>query len=300
MEGLEQFRWYRGTDALDWRESRTAVEDGEGHSGTRRYLMSPDGERGQAYDPLSEERGLFLNFADLETDEEQVLDFARRYGFLGVADTQPVWTGLREPPTDVLWGERFDKWADALIIMRVAVTLAQSFGIGGKPDIERARGLVTHTLLGDNLIRVRVDLKGLHGFEDIPLSMNPDGSEWSRATVVPRPLVMDKAAAYAFTRAALVDIVNANLRALCNPQLALSGGIALVAIQPKNLLGAMWLQLAHALDGDRKYRRCEECGGWFEVGSDGKRPDSKTCSGRCRTRKHRRENPPQTGGSSNG
>jgi hypothetical protein len=52
---------------------------------------------------------------------------------------------------------------------------------------------------------------------------------------------------------------------------------------PTNLLSAMWLQLALAIDGDRSYRRCRSCPKWFEVGLT-KRRDALTCSDACRKR----------------
>jgi len=251
-------------------------------------LARSDQSSGGEYQPLADERCLFLRFAHLEADERQLLAFATRYGFLGVSDTQPIRTGLGEPDSDILWGESFDKWTDALTIMRVAVILAGLFRIGDKTAVERAKDLVALSPIGDKHTGVRVRLGGLHGFEDIPLSMGADDSYWSRLTVVANPPTTDKAAANGLIRAALVDMVNANLRALCSPALVDSEGAVRLTVQPSNLLGAMWLQLARAIEGKREYLRCEECGDWFDVGSDSSRSDRRTCSDRCRQRKYRR------------
>ena len=43
-----------------------------------------------------------------------------------------------------------------------------------------------------------------------------------------------------------------------------------VRIVPDNLLGALWLQFALAMSGER-HRRCEQCGRWFAVKPRGRR-----------------------------
>jgi len=66
-----------------------------------------------------------------------------------------------------------------------------------------------------------------------------------------------------------------------------------VRIVPADLLGALWLQLARAIEGDKQYRKCEyrDCGKWFEIskGGDtaGKRADAQYCEPRCRAGSHR-------------
>jgi hypothetical protein len=42
------------------------------------------------------------------------------------------------------------------------------------------------------------------------------------------------------------------------------GGFGL-GFEPRNLLGAIWLQFAEAAAAQKLYRRCDFCGIWFEV-----------------------------------
>ncbi len=58
-------------------------------------------------------------------------------------------------------------------------------------------------------------------------------------------------------------------------------------ITPSSLIGALWLQFATAIDGDRKYRTCDHCHNWFEKGAK-VRADAKFCSSNCRQKAYRR------------
>jgi hypothetical protein len=57
-----------------------------------------------------------------------------------------------------------------------------------------------------------------------------------------------------------------------------SGALRL-RIVPRDLLSALWLQLAFKLSGKEKLRACLHCGDWFEAGAGtGRRADAKFCS----------------------
>jgi hypothetical protein len=56
-------------------------------------------------------------------------------------------------------------------------------------------------------------------------------------------------------------------------------GVLQLRILPKNLLSALWVQLAETLAGGAKIRSCTHCGQWFEAGpGTGRRLDAKFCS----------------------
>ena len=58
-----------------------------------------------------------------------------------------------------------------------------------------------------------------------------------------------------------------------------ASGTLHLRILPRNLLAALWLQLAQTLAGGIKIRACLHCGGWFECGPDtDRRLDAKFCS----------------------
>jgi hypothetical protein len=59
-------------------------------------------------------------------------------------------------------------------------------------------------------------------------------------------------------------------------------------IVPTNLHGAMWLQLAQALEDNKSYRRCKICSRWFELSPEtGARTSRHYCSDACRSRAYR-------------
>ena len=59
-----------------------------------------------------------------------------------------------------------------------------------------------------------------------------------------------------------------------------------LVMYPDNLLTALWLQLALAVDGRKIYKQCENeaCREWFEIGKWGSRVDKKYCDngGKCK------------------
>ena len=55
----------------------------------------------------------------------------------------------------------------------------------------------------------------------------------------------------------------------------------------QTLKGALWLQLAEAVTGDKTYRRCPTCSKWIEFSSEGARADRLFCSNACRNAAYR-------------
>jgi len=54
--------------------------------------------------------------------------------------------------------------------------------------------------------------------------------------------------------------------------------------RPKNLVSALWLQLAHALSRNLEFKQCAACSTFFEVKSKKRKNQKKYCSDRCRVR----------------
>lgn len=83
--------------------------------------------------------------------------------------------------------------------------------------------------------------------------------------------------------------VNAKLSAETGARLlwvADEGHLAL-RLRPDSLLGALWLQLAQAIDGNARYRSCRVCSAWFELHPDRARTDRAYCSDACRFKAYR-------------
>jgi hypothetical protein len=57
---------------------------------------------------------------------------------------------------------------------------------------------------------------------------------------------------------------------------------------PDSLLGALWLQFAQAIDANKDYRRCRECGKWFVLSPETARTNKLFCSNACRSKAYRK------------
>jgi hypothetical protein len=83
-------------------------------------------------------------------------------------------------------------------------------------------------------------------------------------------------------------LVNSHLRDLVAVQLASTeelSGLEL-ALRPLNLAGVLWLQASQAMERGLEFRKCGECGRWFEVTP--KMGEKKLCSDACKMRAFRR------------
>lgn len=58
-------------------------------------------------------------------------------------------------------------------------------------------------------------------------------------------------------------------------------------IVPKNLLGAMWTQLANDLTGKSDFRKCADCGNWFRISERSRRKHERYCLSSCRVKAYR-------------
>ena len=87
----------------------------------------------------------------------------------------------------------------------------------------------------------------------------------------------------------LQRIVNEHLKGMTSPRLLWNvrrgrpHDLALFFV-PENLLGVMWLQLAEAINGNRRYKRCPGCRTWIVISHEsiGSRSGRSTCSNACR------------------
>ena len=87
-------------------------------------------------------------------------------------------------------------------------------------------------------------------------------------------------------------IINRRLEELVSPRLdwAQDAENLRLSYVPKNLLGAIWIQLALSLGHDKRYPLCQKCERPFEVSLDrqtGQRADSMFCSDRCKSADYR-------------
>ena len=86
--------------------------------------------------------------------------------------------------------------------------------------------------------------------------------------------------------------INDHLKGKAAPHLSynIDIGKRVLQIIPEDLLAAMWLQFAQAIDGNKEYRACKECGRWFEIShrqADGRTKRREFCSDACKSKDYR-------------
>jgi hypothetical protein len=90
----------------------------------------------------------------------------------------------------------------------------------------------------------------------------------------------------AVARSYMQSVINGHLKEEVSGMLHSEGPRDRLALHlvPTSLSGALWLQFASAIGGDKAYRCCSECQTWFEVSPGVARRDRRVCSDACRTR----------------
>jgi hypothetical protein len=234
-----------------------------------KHLIASGIAGAEGYKPLENATGLFKNFSLLDPHETAIKAFAHKYGMLGIGE--PLIHGK-----SMVRGERFEDWANCIHEMRRAVELwdaVKAYKAGSQRDLRR-------------LIEWRDP-------NSVQYHDGKSSGAWIAAKVMdlnvelldsmPYPELVQPAMHY------LQRLANENQRKYpSGTKLVWTRGELRIFIWPPNLIAAMWLQFALAIDGDRQYRTCEECGRWFEVGGGIKRMDSETCDTSCRKRRQNR------------
>lgn len=234
---------------------------------------------GDEYAPLESE-GLFLKFAELDLDEGAFAGFAHRYGLLGLEEK--IRPASRRPragdaPTQ---GETFAAWVDSVLLMRTATQLFHE-GRRSHPDGSKALPEMRIVPGDEGLVELRFP-DGRLGAHNVPLARQ---ETLLVPASIPRSLA-EKVQTQRAVGAALRGLVNAYLGRYCSPRLVRDGGVQ-IAILPEHLLGAMWLQLARVIDGNRDFKKCERegCGEWFEIPLGGTK--KRYCTDACKSRAFR-------------
>ncbi len=270
---------------LKWR----VVEDGE----TTDFVLespysTPNGNSWRDIDPTNYEPpkveyrlskamtdpALFNKFARLGTSRE-VLDFANKYGPLGVGYGQALGDNPR-------FDERFSDWCNAIQKMRDAIALWEALRVA-PPDINflekriiPMQGMGNTAYLGPNR-ELPYTLGDVLTWPDSPelvergfLCLAQMVGDSIHARVVPKPVVE-------FHKG--------------RPRLELRQ----VAV---SLMGTLWLQFSQAITQNADFAQCDACGQDFIVGGRrNRRQGSRWCSDACKSRGNREKRKKEAGGS---
>lgn len=236
------------------------------------------------YFPLRDHSGLFREFADTEPTKEGFLAFANRYGLLG--EWELISLDSNGPPLAGT-GERISLWHKELYALKRALELWDFIRDG---DLAGLATRIYWRSLDDVVYSdhpegpTGKELPGRPGFgftHQVIANSNVNSELLERF----RPGDLVQPAQYYVQKT-----VNDHLKGRVSPRLLWTKKRTRLALffVPQSLIGALWLQFALAIDGNKDYRRCEECRSWFEVSPEGARTTRVYCSTACRVRAYRR------------
>ena len=240
--------------------------------------------------PAFQETGLFRRFAATEPTKDGVLEFANAYGFLGGAVTIPVQLPAGKEPNQYFagQGETMDGWGAEILAMRHLIALweAARTGDGGSlAEFIRWKGKSVPG--SEPWPRTEVFYRG-------PRSRFEKAETFPIASEAVNPETLGR-----FQQGDAVQPAWYALQRIVNRKLTQHGAVPKLLWRiaprkselemhfvPQSLIGALWLQFAHGITGNKEYRQCEQCGRWFEVAAE-VRQDGKFCQGACRSRAYR-------------
>lgn len=284
---LFEFQWDVYNDGYRWIDTITANDE------KQKGPFLTDGQRLGArgfailrYNPLALFSGLFRVFAETEPTADGIKAFADKYGPLG-GDAEKIIT-LHESHAKkghyVGVGEDKHAWRNSILAMRRAVDLWDKARLG---DVEYLSQVI------------RWDDEGVHYIsESKPLrAEHPDHPRIEAFSLIAtekyKPAVLERFRRDDVIEPALYYIqrtVNENLKGQASPRLLWNRDHRQLGLRivPGSLAGALWLQFAHAIERDSDFRRCSECGIWFELSVHSGRSDKVYCSNACRSRAYRK------------
>ena len=285
-----QFQWDIHEGGYEWIEARLAELDG-GPSDPGPFLTDsrPVGAAGFAvtrYNPLAEHSGLFRVFADIDPTEDAIKAFADRYGLLGgeaariIVLTEDV--GDKKGPVGI--GESLSAWHRELLAMSQAVTLWELARHGDVEQLSRfihwdEKGVQyrSHPDLASGELPELPYLKTIASIASE--NRQPDPFDRFKRGEVIQP------ALYYVQR-----VVNKHLKERVSPRLLWNESRTHLGVYfvPGSLVGALWLQFAQAIERNNDFRKCAECGIWFELSPQTARSNKTYCSNACRTKTYRK------------
>ena len=270
-EDIALFTWHRRQAGFGWVRSRAVTI-----AHPQDFLVPLDDSRPRPvtfYEPLVEERALFRQFGECEPTKAGILAFANQFGELG-AD-RAMLSGRSGP---VQWGDSISTWIQAIVKMRNAVDVwdaitADDYGL--LREWFRVQQPEPPILGGAIFERDG----GLHNF----VSEREELWEHVQGADTQNPAELVRIARFFLQKSTNVGLKDASPRLLFNP----ATDSHELHIVPRNLLGAMWMQFSRAFEGNKGYRRCQQCKQWIEVSTEGHRSHTVYCGDTCRVRAHR-------------
>lgn len=265
------FIWNVLPGGYRWTDAETVEGEKPG-----RYLVEswdiPEGSK--RYQPLRLYPALFRTFADITPEEDDILLFANEYGRLTAPGEMLIVPSERSPREGTLdAGEPLSLWVSEIADMNQALTLwdmAQDRDVTGLSDFIHWSGNSVHYDSGPGLERTTRTVAHL---DEEPRLI---GILLHGDLVTPALFQVQ-------------HVVNQHLEGRLSPKVLWDTDYTHLNLHfmPESLIGALWLQFAQAIDGNKTYRRCDECRAWFELSPEVARTTKRFCSNACRVKAYR-------------
>jgi hypothetical protein len=273
------YRWVRGR-----------VHEGAGPPGEEEWALTEgffQGDPlGRQYSPLKDFPALFRDFAQLRTDDpDAILAFANRYGKLGISSFMEFASPEKPNSRLVSIIETRQEWRRQILDMSEAVALWDLIRLRDRDGLSRC-------------ILWRQGGNGEHWTYDTHHELEsgqapPSGRR--RMQFIEPVLDLFKPGDVFMPAMFLVQRwINEHLAEHVSPHLLydLALGAQVLNVVPHDLAGAMWLQLARAIAGNKEYVACKECGRWIEVShrqADRRTKRREFCSDACKSKNYRQK-----------
>lgn len=234
------------------------------------------------YNPFDVNK-LYDKFARLDLTEECIIDFADHYGFLG----ELIQISLAADHTRGR-GEPLALWEKEILAMRGCINLWQAVQHWDVELLKKQIELeIPSKRTSIQLRSERAVAKWTYPIDCKAINFPSGGKNYNQG-----PFCIDILPSYCsqddYREIALYLVhfmVNQELASSCYPPKLLfsaARGKYELSFTPRNLIGALWLQFASAIDDNREQRQCI-CGEWFEM----ERKSKKYCNTKCRVNNHR-------------
>jgi hypothetical protein len=224
----------------------------------------------RTYRPLEEHTGLYHEF--IETDwhsRESILQFANQYGLLG-DQWLPAEPSKGNESLARTFVETLRDWQNHIFYLGLAVSL---WGLVRDKD---AAGL-------SRFLREMEPGRWLYSFEQDGIPGGGQIEPVEHLFVPGNILIPASFLVQRWVNEALADV---------RPQVLydVERERRVFRMMPQTLIGAMWLQFAQTIDGNRTHRQCKECNAWFEISTadTGKRINREFCADKCKSRNYQR------------
>jgi hypothetical protein len=266
-------------------------------------LVRRKGAAFRTYHPLKEPLAFYRIFGETPPTPEGVLRFANTYGMLFAEKDRKRYLlpGRRDLPTlgekldAAECVERFDDWVRRIRLIAETVELWDLAKDRETDKLRRkvrwqGKGEVRYVPTRENVFDY-LPPGTLSGTLTNPAVTNPE-NRFLIASAEKNAEAFETLKPGEVVGPALLRVneqVNLELPGCAAPGLFWDHKLNRVVFQdrPLSLLGAIYLQLAHAVAGNRPSRRCEVCRRWFELDPAKTRADRRTCSNTCRTKIYR-------------